>query len=160
MSAYICWNTTRSVNFETYYKLLIGRRFFKSESNRPGILRRGETGASFQLSGNCPDVREQLIIRVMTGSTTSRQETTSDVGAGSKGQDLWETTERIPRHCSRQGVGKPAIPFPSQPPHQLVVQRPEPTKRINIWANGFDLMDKELDDIIWKNRFVQIIRER
>ena len=69
------------VNFETYYKLDTGLKLVNSEST-PDLLSRGETNASFQQSGNSPDVTEQLIMRVMTGSITSRQETTSDVGAG------------------------------------------------------------------------------
>ena len=76
------------VNFETYYKLDTGLKLVNSEST-PDLLSRGETNASFQQSGNSPDVTEQLIMRVMTGSITSRQETTSDVGAGSSGQDFF-----------------------------------------------------------------------
>ena len=90
--ACVLWKTARSVNFETYCKLDTGLKLVNSEST-PDVLSRGENNASFQQSGNSPDVREQLIKRVMTGSRTSRQDTTSDVGAGSSGQhflaDCW-----------------------------------------------------------------------
>ena len=79
--------TAHSVYFETYCTLDTGLKLVNSEST-PDFLSRGETNASSQQSGNSPDVREQLIMRVMTGSRTSRQETTSDVGAGSSGQDF------------------------------------------------------------------------
>jgi len=72
----------------TTNKLDTGVKLVNSEST-PDVLSRGETNASFQQSGNSPDVREQLIMRVMTGSRTSRQETTSDVGAGLSGQDFF-----------------------------------------------------------------------
>ena len=72
----------------TANKLDTGLKFANSEST-PDFLSKGETNASFQQSGNSPDVREQLIMRVMTGSRTSRQETTSDVGARSSGQDFF-----------------------------------------------------------------------
>ena len=80
--------TARSVNFETYCKLDTGLKLVNSEST-PDFLSRGETNASFQQSGNSSDVREQLIMCVMTGSRTSSQETTSDVGAGSSVQDFF-----------------------------------------------------------------------
>ena len=69
--------TARYVNFETYCILDTGLKLVNSEST-PDVLSRGETKAFFQQSGNPTDVR-----RVMTGSRTSRQETTSHVGAGS-----------------------------------------------------------------------------
>ena len=88
---YACvWSkTARSVNFETYCKLDTGLKLVNSEST-PDLLGREETNASFQQSGNSPDVKKQTIMRVMTESRTSRQDTTSDVGAGhgSSGQDL------------------------------------------------------------------------
>ena len=57
--------TARSVNFEPYCKLDTGLKLVNSES-LPDFLSRGETNASFQQPGNSPDVREQLIMRVMT----------------------------------------------------------------------------------------------
>ena len=51
--------TARSVNFETYCKLDTGLKLVNSEST-PDFLSRGETNASFQQSGNSPDVREQF----------------------------------------------------------------------------------------------------
>lgn len=78
MYAYVCSKTARSVNLETYCKLLIGGKFEKS-ANKPGYLRSGRTSASFQTSGKCPLVIKQLIMCVIRGRSTSKQETTSEV---------------------------------------------------------------------------------
>ena len=85
--ACVCSKTARSVSLETYCKLLTGRKFVKS-ANKPGDFRSGVTNASFQSFGKCPDVSEELIMRVITGRSMSRHETTGDVGAGSNGQDF------------------------------------------------------------------------
>ena len=102
--------TARSVNFETYCKLDTGLKLVNSEST-PDFLSRGETNALFQQSGNSPDVREQLIMRVMTGSRTSRQETTSDVGAGSSGQDFFADCRTSFRTSSSLRGWKPSNAF-------------------------------------------------
>ena len=39
-------------------------------------------------------------MRVMTGSRTSRQETTSDVGAGSSGQDIFSDRRTSDENCT------------------------------------------------------------
>ena len=65
----------------------MGRKFVKS-ANKPGDLRSGVTNAYFQSFGKYLDVSKELIMRVITGRSVSRHETTSDVGAGSNGQDF------------------------------------------------------------------------
>lgn len=87
MRIYVYSKTARSVNLETYCKLVIGRKFEKS-ANKPGELRSGETSAFFQSTGKCPVVSEELIMARDTGGSISKQETTNDVGKGSNGQDL------------------------------------------------------------------------
>ena len=52
----------RSVNLETYCRLDTGLKLVNSEST-PDVLSRGEFSASFQQSGNSPDVREQVLHR-------------------------------------------------------------------------------------------------
>jgi len=71
-----------------YCKLDAGVTFVNYEI-MPDFLSRGETNASFQQSGKSPDIRKQLIMCIMTRCRTLRQETTSDVGAGSSGQDVF-----------------------------------------------------------------------
>ena len=56
---------------------------------RLGFFRIGVTIASFQLGGKWPWRREELTIVVITGRRTSRHETTSGVGIGTKAQDLF-----------------------------------------------------------------------
>ena len=56
---------------------------------RLGFFRMGVTIVSFQLEGKWPWRREELTIVVMTERRTSRHETTSGVGIGSKAQDFF-----------------------------------------------------------------------
>ena len=56
---------------------------------RLGFLKIGVAIASFQLEGKWPWRREELTIVVITGRRTSRHETTSGVGNGSKAQDFF-----------------------------------------------------------------------
>ena len=89
----------RSVNLEMYCRLLMGRKFLKSES-RPGNLSKGVTSPSFQSQGKCPILMEPLIKHVITGRSSSNHDTTSEVGTGSLGQDFllhfWISSETWP----------------------------------------------------------------
>lgn len=64
----------------------MGRKFLKSES-RPGNLSKGVTSPSFQSQGKYPIFMERLIKHVITGRSSSKHDTTSEVGAGSLRQD-------------------------------------------------------------------------
>ena len=76
-----------SDNLEIYGRLLTGREFLYAMS-RPHFFNVGNTGAYLHSSANRPDSNDMLIIRVITGNSTSRTCRTTDVGAGSKGQDF------------------------------------------------------------------------
>ena len=64
----------RSVSFKTNGKLLTGQNFLKRIISRAGFLSNGKTEASFQATGNLPDLNEILINLVSTGSRTSHQQ--------------------------------------------------------------------------------------
>ena len=68
-------------NFDTYRKLLTGRRLLKSLI--PAFLKRGSTNASFHMVGKCPPNNDEFIILVMTGNSTSKQAITSGFDVGS-----------------------------------------------------------------------------
>ena len=74
------------MSFDTNGKLLTGRKFLNNKS-RPGFFNSGETKASFQSLGKCPDCSKVLMMFVRTGRGTSRLLTSVD-GIGSRGQDL------------------------------------------------------------------------
>ena len=114
MCGCVCLKTARFVNLETYCKLPIGRKFEKS-ANKPGDLRSGETTAFFQSSGKFPVVSEELIMPVITGRSTAKQETTSVLGGGSNGQDFLAKV-RI-KSCTLLSlrVGKCSVLYPSRP---------------------------------------------
>ena len=133
--------TARSVNFETYCKLDTGLKLVNSGST-PDFFSRGETNASSQQSGNSPDVREQLIFRVMTGSRTSRQQTPSDVGAGSSGQHFLQIVDQASGLHPHWEDGSQAVLFPGQPldPPDHVCMRVDGL--VNIRADGFYFVDK------------------
>ena len=77
----------------------MGRKFLKSE-NRLGNLSKGVTSPSFQSQGKYPILMEPLIKHVITGRSSSKHDTTSEVGAGSLGQDFllhfWISSETWP----------------------------------------------------------------
>ena len=56
--------------------------------SRPHFFNVGNTGAYLHSSANRPDSNNVLIIQVITGNGASRTCRTTDVGAGSKGQDF------------------------------------------------------------------------
>ena len=125
------------------------------------MLSRGETNASSQQSGNSPDVREQLIMRLMTGSRTSRQETTSDVGAGSSGQDFFADCQTS-FGSSFSLIGQKASSAFSGPTSGSSGKTMFCTRvdgPVNIRADGFYFADKKISDVIRKNRFIRIARK-
>ena len=135
----------RPVNFKTYCKLDTGLKLVNSASTAD-FFSRGETNASSQQSGNSPDVREQLIMRVMTGSRTSRQETTSDVGAGSSGQDFFADCRTSFRSSFLLRGRKASNAFSGQPLDPPV--RPCFARELTALS-----ISERMDSILWINKF-------
>ena len=63
-------------------------RVQKLSPSRPHFFNVGNTRACPHSTADRPDSNEMLIIQVITGNSTSRTCRTTDVGAGSKGQDF------------------------------------------------------------------------
>jgi len=64
----------------------MGLKLFGLSGSRPGFLRIGVIAASLRGGGTMPEVREELMISVMSGATEERQAVTRVEGMGSRGQ--------------------------------------------------------------------------
>ena len=67
MTLSVCRLQNTQHNFDTYSKLLTGRRLLKSLI--PAFLKRGPTNASFHMVGKCPPNKENFKILVISGQT-------------------------------------------------------------------------------------------
>ena len=64
----------------------MGRKLLGSSGSRPGFLRRGVITASLRGFGTVPEVREELMMSVMSGAREVEQVLTRSEGRGSKGE--------------------------------------------------------------------------
>ena len=83
----VCCATAFSVSLEKNWKLLSGRKFSLIRS-RSAFFSFGLTSAPFHSEGNFPSFNDRLIVRVVTGSSSSKQSFSRLVGIGSLKQDL------------------------------------------------------------------------
>ena len=76
-------NTSRSVSFYRNWRLLTGQEGRRIQHSSQRL-----TSPFFLLSENRPDASDRLMIRVVTGNSTSRDLTNYDCGFGSRVQDF------------------------------------------------------------------------
>ena len=81
-----CEATARSSIFDMKGRLEMGRKLLGLSGLRPGFLMMGVTAASLRVWGTEPELREVLIMVVMSGEITGRQSLMSVEGMGSKVQ--------------------------------------------------------------------------
>ena len=62
----------------------MGRKLLMVSGSSPGFLRMGVTAASLSVSGIEPELREELIIAMMSGAMAGRQSLTRVDGMGSR----------------------------------------------------------------------------
>ena len=75
-----------SSNFEMNVRLEMGLKLLGSSESRPGFLRRGVMAASLRGGGTVPEVREELMVSVISGAREVKQALTSSEGMGSRGE--------------------------------------------------------------------------
>ena len=83
----VCCATAFSATLDTNWRLLSGRKFSLIRS-RSAFFSFGLTSAPFHSEGNFLSSNDRLIIRVITGSTSSKHSLSRPVGIGSLGHDL------------------------------------------------------------------------
>ena len=75
-----------SSSFEMNVRLEMGLKLLGWSESRPGCLRRGVMAASLRGGGTVPEVREELMVSVMSGAREVKQALTSSKGMGSRGE--------------------------------------------------------------------------
>ena len=75
-----------SRSFERSGRLEMGLKLLGSSGSRPGFLRRGVMAAILRGLGTVPEVREELMMSVMSGAREVEQVLTRTEGRGSRGE--------------------------------------------------------------------------
>lgn len=78
--------TALSSALERNVRLEMGRKLLGSSGSRPGFFRRGVMAASLSGVGTVPEVREELMMLVMSGTRGVEQAMTRFDGMGSRGE--------------------------------------------------------------------------
>ena len=68
--------------FDRKARLEMGRKLLLVSGSSPGSLRIGVTAASFSVSGTEPELKDELMITVMSGEIGGRQSLTDWMGWG------------------------------------------------------------------------------